>query len=98
MRSSLRNVLLILLLTGAGGVHAQAVEPIPLSDRYQHTVPPPHKDAATEHFEPPLAAPAEPARVPGPRVRIRLQPVRISMKDLLDQITLEDIFDALSRL
>lgn len=98
MRSSLCNVLLILLLAGTGGVHAQAMEPIPEPDRSLHRLPPPHKEAAPECVEPPLDAPVDPVNFPGPRVRIRLRPVRLSLQDIVDRITIGDVLDALSRL
>lgn len=92
----LRIIYAALLVTTASRVVAQSQEPIVYAIE-QPTAPPPVDEvdpvAASQIDATPAGAPAS-----GPHVRIRLRPVRISMKDFLDRVTIADVLDLLSRL
>ncbi len=99
MRSLIRIALLTLLLAGAEGVHAQVVDPAP-GDAPAMTpgsLPPIQEGFVPRQFEPTTIDKQAPTVIPGPRVRFRLRPVRFSMDEFWEKVSLSDLIDALSR-
>jgi hypothetical protein len=99
MRSLLRITLLLLLLAGAGGVHAQVEDPAPgeAPAITPDPLPPTQDRFVPRQFEPPAIDKLAPTVDPGPRVRVRLRPGRFSMEEFWEKVSISDLLDVLSQ-